>query len=64
MKRLQIFTGIAFVCSIFVFLLTIMDYLALHDIYKDYVSQEVFTFSYRKQSTMWSFTIPTACMKA
>lgn len=44
MKRLQILTSITLFIGIGVFLLTILDFFALHDIYKDYVSREVFSY--------------------
>ena len=44
MKQLKILTGIALIFCILVFLLTILDYLALHDIYTDYVSPEDFGY--------------------
>jgi len=44
MKKMDTFLKIAIILSIVVFICTIDDFLALHDIKKDYVSQSVLQY--------------------
>lgn len=43
MKKLKTLTTVALILCILVFLLTITDFMALHDIRNDYVSKKVIT---------------------
>lgn len=44
MKNVKAFTIITLILSVFVFMLTLMDFAALHDINKDYVSQSILDY--------------------
>jgi len=43
-KKLKTFIFTTLILSIFVFILTLLDFAALHDIYKDYVSQSILDY--------------------
>ena len=59
MKKLRTITKITLICCVLVFLMTILDYLALHDIRQDYLSRdmiEYFDITFSEELPDWTTT--------
>ena len=59
MKNLQTITKIALLFCVLVFLMTILDFLALHDIKQDYLSKNIIEYlelTFSKELSDWTAT--------